>query len=359
MINPRTLHALLLAWFATHERQMPWRGSPDPYAVWVSEVMLQQTQVATVTPYYERFLRRFPDVGALARARLDDVLKTWEGLGYYSRARNLHAAAKTIVADLDGEIPRTVEGLCELPGIGRYTAGAIASIAFGLDEPVLDGNVARVLSRVFLVRTPPKEPRTATRLWDLARELLPKGRAGEFNQALMDLGATVCTPRKPACIVCPIAPVCRARAKGLQDALPAKSRRKPLPHHEICVGVVRKKGRVLIDRRKPEGLLGGLWEFPGGKRRKGESREACVRREVLEELGVRARVGERFAVVRHAYSHFRVTIHAFECEFESGRPRAIRCAAWKWVRPREFVRFAFPAANRRIIAALAAPPASG
>ncbi len=354
MIRPTAIRTRLLRWFSLHKREMPWRGRTDPYAVWVSEIMLQQTQVATVRPYYERFMKRFPDVGSLARARLDAVLKAWEGLGYYTRARNLHTAAK-LVSSRGGGIPRTPEGLRELPGIGRYTAGAIASIAFGLDEPVLDGNVARVLCRVFLVKTPAKDPRTERRLWAIARELLPAGRAGEFNEALMDLGATVCTPRSPSCATCPIEALCTARAKGMEELLPVKVRRKPVPHYEICVGIVRKRGRILIDRRPEEGLLGGLWEFPGGKRERGESREECVRREVLEELGIRVRVGRKVAVVRHAYSHFRVTIHAYECAFVSGRPRAIRCSAWKWARPSELSRYAFPAANARIIAALAKP----
>ncbi len=353
MTHPTALQSQLLAWYRKHRREMPWRGAADPYAVWVSEIMLQQTQVATVRPYYARWMKRFPDVRALARATPGAVLKAWEGLGYYSRARNLHAAAKRVVTDFGGEVPRTAESLRSLPGIGRYTAGAIASIAFGLDEPVLDGNVARVLCRVSLVKRPPKEPRTQRALWGIARELLPAGRAGDFNQALMDLGATVCTPRNPQCPRCPVEPFCRARAEGLEGRLPARSRRKPLPHHEICVGVVRKAGRILIDRRNDDGLLGGLWEFPGGKRRRGESRQACVRREVLEELGVRVRVGAPVATVRHAYSHFRVTIHAFECDWVSGRPRAIACAAWRWARPQDLGRYAFPAANRRIISALA------
>ncbi len=348
----RRIQRRLCAWYDQYQRRLPWRNARDPYVVWVSEIMLQQTQVETVKPYFKRFLDRFPTVEVLSRAPLDAVLKAWEGLGYYGRARNMHRAAKRIVGEFGGKLPRSRAELLSLPGVGRYTAGAVASIAFGLDEPVLDGNVARVLCRVFLVRTPPKEPRTQKRLWTLARSLLPSGRAGEFNQAMMDLGATVCTPRKPACDVCPLATLCRARGKGIEGRLPARSRRKPLPHHEICVGVVWKSGRILIDRRRSEGLLGGLWEFPGGKRRRGESREACVAREVSEELGVRVRVGMPLVTVRHAYSHFRVTIHVFECDWVSGCPRARECAAWKWARPRDLGRYAFPAANRRIIAAL-------
>jgi A/G-specific adenine glycosylase len=313
-----------------------------------------QTQVATVKPYYERFLKWFPDVRALARAPLDRVLKSWEGLGYYSRARHLHAAARQIDRQFGGELPRTMEQLLALPGIGRYTAGAIASIAFGLDEPVLDGNVTRVLCRVFLIARPPKDALTQKMLWDISRRLIPAGRASAFNQALMDLGATVCTPRNPACPKCPLKGICRARAEEMQGELPVKARRKPLPHQEIGAGIVWRNGRVLIDRRKSEGLLGGLWEFPGGKRLKGESLEECVVREVREELGVRVRVRSRLVTVKHAYTHFRITLHAFECDYISGRPRALGCTAWKWARPGELGRFAFPSANQKIIAALRA-----
>jgi len=331
---------------------MPWRGQADPYTVWVAEIMLQQTQVKTVKPYYAAFMKRFPTVRRLAEADLGDVLKTWEGLGYYSRARNLHRAAAKVVADFGGELPGEVEQLRKLPGIGPYTAGAIASIAFGRDEPVLDGNVARVLCRVFVIRRNPAESTTRKRLWSLARQLLPPGGAGAFNQALMDLGATVCTPRSPRCDRCPVALPCAARARGEQARLPRKAPARPLPHHDVVAGIIRKRGRILIDRRKPHGLLGGLWEFPGGKREPGETLEEALRREVREELGIRIRVGRELIVVEHAYSHFRITLHAMECRYLSGRTRAIGCDAFRWVRPEELDRFPFPRANRKILAAL-------
>jgi len=342
----------LRAWYARHARDLPWRRTLDPYAIWVSEVMLQQTRVATAVPYFERFLGRFPDVRTLARAPLDAVLKTWEGLGYYGRARNLHRAARTVVSDWGGQLPRTSGDLRRLAGVGRYTAGAIASIAFGLDEPVLDGNVTRVLCRVFRVGTAPASAKTQRRLWALARRLIPAGRAGRFNQALMDLGATVCTPRRPACPRCPLARLCLARAGGEEEKLPVKVRRRPIPHYEVAAGVVWKRGRILIDRRPSEGLLGGLWEFPGGRRRAGESLEDCVVREIREELGIRVRVRRPLVTVKHAYSHFRITLHVFECDYSSGRPKAIACAAWKWVRPNDLDGFAFPRANRKVIAEL-------
>jgi A/G-specific adenine glycosylase len=352
MDRASALQRRLLRWFKRHRRAMPWRGAKDPYAIWVSEIMLQQTQVAAVTPYFLRFLNRFPNVRALARARMDAVLKAWEGMGYYSRARNLHRAAREVVSRFGGRLPATAPELLTLPGIGRYTAGAIASIAFGQDEPVLDGNVTRVLCRVFRIRKDPKAAAVRDELWSLARRLVPPERAGLFNQALMDLGATVCAPRNPGCPNCPIAADCGARAHGEQDAIPVKRPRKPTPHHDIAAGVIRRAKRILIDQRKADGLLGGLWEFPGGKRQRGEALKACLRREVREELGIGIRVLRPLITVEHAYSHFCITLHAYECRHVSGAPRALGCADWKWVTLEELDRYAFPAANRRIITAL-------
>ncbi len=342
----------LLEWYDLHARDLPWRRRDDPYAIWISEVMLQQTRVGAVGGYYERFLKRFPDVRSLAGASPDDVLKCWEGLGYYSRARNLHRAARMIIGRFDGKLPRDVESLRELPGVGEYTAGAVASIAFGRDEPVLDGNVVRVLCRVFAVSTDPRAARTRRRLGRLARRLIPAGLAGRFNQAMMDLGATVCTPRGPKCLVCPLADHCRARATGRTESLPRKAPAKELPHHTIVAAVVRDRGRILIDRRPPEGLLGGLWEFPGGKVRRGESLPDALRREVREEAGLEVEIGDKLCVVNHAYSHFRITLHAFACRRRSGRAMALEVDAVRWVRPGELRSYAFPRANQRILDAL-------
>ncbi len=354
---PSSFTSKLLTWYAQHKRDLPWRrDTHDPYRVWIAETLLQQTQAATVIPYYARFLARFPNVRALASARLDEVLKVWEGAGYYARARNLHRAAQEIVARLGGEIPSTVEDLLTLPGIGRYTAGAIASIAFGRDAPVVDGNVTRVLCRYFNITGDPKSARTQKELWQRAENLLPRGRAGEFNQALMELGATLCTPRQPRCAACPLARGCAARRLNLQDQLPAKRVKKKLPHYDIAIGIIWKRGKILIAQRPAEKLLGGLWEFPGGHRRKNESLAACVAREVREELGIEIAVGEKMATVEHAYSHFKITLHAFQCRWVRGRPRALGCAAWKWVAPRDLTRYAFPAANRKIIARMTNEP---
>jgi len=349
----RAVAAALKAWWHASRRDLPWRHrTDDPYAIWVSEVMLQQTQVATVTDYYARFLEAFPRVEDLAAARLSDVLKAWEGMGYYARARRLHAAARRIVAEFDGRLPRTLEALRSLPGVGEYTAAAVASIAFGLDEPVLDGNVTRVLARVFRVRQDPRAARTRRRLAKLAGSLISPGQAAVINQALMDLGATVCAPRRPRCDACVLRAWCLAAAHGEQHRLPRRPARKPIPHYEVAAGVVWRRRRLLIDRRKPEGLLGGLWEFPGGKRQPDETLEAAVVREVREELGIDVRPTALLTTVRHAYTHFRITLHAFECRYVSGRCRAIGCDAFQWVRLAELDDYAFPAANHKIIAAL-------
>jgi A/G-specific adenine glycosylase len=347
------LHGAILTWFDEHKTEPPWRGVDDPYLIWLAEIMLQQTQIATVVPYYERFLDRFPTVEALADAPLDDVLKLWEGLGYYSRARNLHRAARMIVDAFDGELPCTVEGLRKLPGVGPYTAGAVGSIAFGLDAPVVDGNVIRVLTRLFDIDDDVRGAAAKRALWEIAGLILPSGRAGAWNQGLMELGQRVCTPRNPRCDDCPAAPFCEAGKLGIQEERPVKSPKKRAPHYDVTAGVIRRAdGRILIAQRPLDGLLGGLWEFPGGKREPGESLAACLQREVEEELAIRVEVGPQIAVVKHAYSHFRITLYAFACEHHGGEAQAIGAADFAWVTPDEFERYAFPATDQQIIAAL-------
>ena len=349
----RAIQRRLLAWWADHQRDLPWRSRRTPYRVWVAEMMLQQTQVATVKPYYRRWLKAFPSFRALAAARLDEVLKCWEGLGYYSRARNMHAAAKTVVDRFGGRLPRVADDLRTLPGIGPYTAGAIASIAFGADEPVLDGNVIRVLCRLFAVGKDPRAASTRKDLWSLAEALIPSGQAGPFNEALMDLGATVCIPQGPHCRRCPLRPICRARRRGLQGSLPLRAVTNRTPHYNVAVGIVTKQGRVLIDRRPAKGLLGGLWEFPGGKIEAGETAADAVRREVREEVGIEvAPEANPLITVKHAYSHFRITMQAFVCRHVSGRARPIRCDAVRWVPIEQLDQYAFPRANQKVLAAL-------
>ncbi len=343
------LRRALLAWFRREARDLPWRRTRDPYRIWLSEIMLQQTRVESVLPYYERFTKTFPRVGDLAAASLDRVLKLWEGLGYYSRARNLHRAAKLVAAERGGRFPRTADALQELPGIGRYTAGAIASIAFGERAPVLDGNVRRVLARLFDIETSIDELATLRTLWAIVEMLVPPGAPGDFNQSLMELGARVCTPRRPECDRCPVRKHCAARAIGRAEKLPLRRPKKKVPHHEIVAAALRKNGRYLLGRRPPKGLLGGLWEFPGGKVADGETHEEALRRELREELGIDARVGPRLATVDHAYTHFKITLSVYACESIGGRPRANFHTALKWVFRAHFDRYAFPAANLKFL----------
>jgi A/G-specific adenine glycosylase len=297
------LSPVLLAWYQQNARDLPWRGHAEPYAVWVSEIMLQQTRVETVIPYFMRWMDRFPTITALRK----------------------------------------------LPGIGRYTAGAIASIAFGLDEPVLDGNVRRVLSRLFDVIEPAKSLAGEKRLWELAAAHLPAGQAGEFNQALMDLGATICTPRDPACAQCPLAAMCQAFALGTQEQRPVMAAKPSVPQYTVTAGIIEHHGQILITQRPLQGLLGGLWEFPGGKQMPGEDLAACLKREIYEELGVEIVVGRAFGTYRHAYTHFRVTLHAFRCRLANGiQPQALQVNDLRWIGPVDLANYPMGKIDRQI-----------
>ncbi len=338
----------LLAWFRQNGRTLPWRGHPDPYAVWVSEIMLQQTQVETVIPYFEKWMRLFPSLADLAAAPEQAALNAWEGLGYYSRARNLRRAAKIVVAEYGGRLPAEVESLRRLPGIGRYTAGAIASLAFGLDEPALDGNLKRVLARLFDVTEPVNSPAGERILWELAAENLPPGQAGDYNQALMDLGALICTPRNPECAACPVSGFCRAYRNGTQAERPVRAARPPRPHYTVTAAVIRRDGKVLLAQRPQNGLLGGLWEFPGGKQEPGENLQECLAREIREELGAEVEVGAFVGEFRHAYTHFKITLHAFECRLLDGEPRPIQAQAVRWAGLDELGDFPMGKVDRQI-----------
>ncbi len=345
---PVSFSARLLDWYALNARSLPWRGRPDPYAVWVSEIMLQQTRVETVIPYYQLWMSRFPSVAALARADLQEVLAAWEGLGYYSRARNLHRAAQVVMAEYAGSLPNDPSDLRRLPGIGRYTAAAIASIAFGADEAALDGNIRRVLARLFDVSEPARSPQGERRLWELACLYLPPGRAGDYNQALMDLGATICLPRQPRCPDCPLMADCLAYRLGVQEQRPVLPQRPALPHYTVTAAVIQRDGKLLIARRPANGLLGGLWEFPGGKLQEGEDLPACLRREIKEELGVEIEVGAALGVYRHAYTHFSVTLHAFACRLISGEPLPLQASDLRWSAPAELPDYPMGKLDRRI-----------
>jgi A/G-specific adenine glycosylase len=319
----------LLAWYSRGHRDLPWRHKRNPYGIWVSEIMLQQTRVETVTPYYQRWMARFPTVAALAQAPLDDVLSHWAGLGYYARARNLHAAAREIVARYHGRFPDDAEAVRALPGIGRYTAGAILSIAFGRPEPILDGNVARVLSRVFFVEDPGKQNQ---RLWALAAELVPPDGAGDFNQAMMELGATVCTPRAPGCLACPLRGICAAQQKGMAEALPPSRKKTPSRTvHQVTVLIERRR-RLLLLRRPAAGLWGGLWEPPTGELAAGERPDEGAARMVHHSTGLRLDSVELIREFDHVLTHRRMSFHAFRARAE-GRVHLTDYEAARWLPP--------------------------
>ena len=345
------LRRSLLSWYQQQGRDLPWRRTRDPYAIWVSEIMLQQTQVKTVIPYYERWLEALPTVHVLAAADQQFVLKLWEGLGYYARARNLHQAAQQVVANFDGVFPREIESAIALKGIGRTTAGGILSAAFNSPVPILDGNVKRVLSR--LIAYPAVPSNALAPLWKLSEQLLDPNYPRDFNQAIMDLGATRCTRHNPACLLCPWQSKCAAYNQNAVTRFPMTESRKPLPHKHIGVAAITDShGKILIDRRKQEGLLGGLWEFPGGKIEPGESEKDCVKREIKEELDIEIEVGTKLVTIEHAYSHFKVTLNVFNCTHLSGEPKLLECDEIRWVTLDEIEEYPFPKANSQIIEAL-------
>lgn len=333
MSDVAPLRRALLAWYDRARRDLPWRRTQDPYAIWISEAMLQQTRVETVIPYWERFLARFPDVGSLAGADLDDVLGVWQGLGYYSRARNLHRAAGVVMEEHGGRLPDDAEGLRSLPGVGRYTAGAVASIAFDRPEPVLDGNVARVLARLLEIREDVKRTAVATRLWEMAAHLVDGPRPGDLNQALMELGATLCTPRSPRCGACPVSARCAARASGDPEAIPARSPKRPVPRIHAACALVARRGRLLAVRRPPEGLMGGLWELPGGDLEAAETRRPAraLSRLLGERVGLRVAGLRKRGQVEHVFTHRRLLLHVYRAAEVEGRVRLRGPDGHRWV----------------------------
>ena len=338
----KTFARKLLGWYHKHGRTLPWRDHPDPYAVWVSEVMLQQTRVETVIPYFDKWMRLFPSMGALAIASEQDVLNAWEGLGYYSRARNLHRAARLVVERFNGKLPRDLDALRSLPGIGRYTVGAIASMAFGMDEPTLDANLRRVLARIFDVAEYADSPGGEKKLWKHAVQNLPKGKAGDYNQALMDLGAMICTPRNPRCLLCPLMDVCQARQAGTQEFRPLLKAKKVSPHYVHAAGVIVNRGRVLLVKRPSSGLLGGMWEFPNGRVDGDPARALAKALGAAYRLKVKRKLP--LGLVKHAYTHFKVTVHAFRCDFVSvPRDKNLR-----WVRLTELDDYPMGKVDRQI-----------
>ncbi len=341
-VRKKKIQAKLLQWYKKNRRDLPWRRTRDPYAIWVSEIMLQQTQVSTVIPYYLRFLKAFPTVRHLAKADLAKVLKLWEGLGYYSRARNLHRASQIVLNDFHGKIPDQPKDLLALPGIGRYTAGAILSIAFEKPAPILDGNVRRVLSRLFAIADPPAKGEGEARLWHLSGSLIPKGEAGAFNQGLMDLGAMICTPKDPQCLQCPLRDLCQGRASGDPEKFPAKIVKKKIPHVEAVSAVIQRDGKVLVRQRPSEGLLGGLWEFPNWPIKRRTDLEGYLKHKVKSEIGLNVKTGEPIGSFLQTFSHFKLTLQVFHCLSLSGKGRG------KWVSRKNLSLLPMSRINRRI-----------
>ncbi len=362
--DPTRLALRLLEWHARERRDLPWRDAPpgqrDPYRVWVAEIMAQQTRLDTVRPYFERWMARFPTVHHLAEAHPQEVLKLWEGLGYYARARNLHRAAQQVVEEYGGSLPMDRRALLALPGIGPYTAGAILSLAFGMAEPLVDGNVRRVLTRLWDVDRPVEDTATQRELWQRAQALVdaaPQGQAGALNEALMELGAILCTPRRPRCSVCPVQNDCLAAARGTQERRPVQRPRRRVPHLHVTAAVLWQgepyRSPLLLAQRPLDGMLGGLWEFPGGKMEATDpDLPACLRREIREELGIDIRVGEPVTTVKHAYSHFRITLHAFHAFPVRGEPQALGCQDWRWLSLEELDAYPLSAADQKVLQAL-------
>lgn len=337
----------LLGWYDKCGRDLPWRKQENAYYTWISEIMLQQTQVNTVIPYFNRWCSRFPDVETLAKADYDVLLKLWEGLGYYRRCRNIHETAKIIVRNYADTMPDTLEDLTKLPGIGDYTAGAILSIGFNKKIPAVDANVMRIMARILMVKDPSKVKNKKRIITEVQRNISEE-RPGDFNQALMDLGSIVCKTGKPNCKICPVQNHCSAFASGLQDAVPRRIKKKKVPIKTVVAGMIWEGDKFYIQKRGPSGHLSSLWEFPGGKVEPGESLETTLKREVMEECGFKIRVGKMVGNVNHAYSHFKIDMTLFSCHLEKQKAEIREPRETEWITLDEINNYAFPKANHKL-----------
>ncbi len=340
---------ILLTWFKKHKRELPWRGIDDPYRIWVSEIMLQQTQVKKVVGYYERFIDRFPDIYQLAEANLQDILKVWEGLGYYARARNFHKAAQIVVEDFNGIVPNEYKAFRQLPGVGDYTAAAVQSIAYNSTYAAVDGNIKRVLARLFMMETPINDAKSAKLFQQKADELLDLDEPGAFNQAMMELGATVCRPQSPTCLVCPVNNFCQAFQANRQDEFPRRLKKEKIPEHNMVAGVIYKGNEVLIVQRPLDGLLGGLWEFPNGRIAEGETAEQACIRNITESVNLSVTKMKYLTRVRHAFTHFKIILDVFECNYQSGEVKLNGPIQADWVKLNALQDYPLPRATHKFL----------
>ncbi len=345
----------LLAWYTANCRSLPWRASADPYHVWVSEVMLQQTQVRTALPYFLEFINRFPTITDFAAADLETVLKLWEGLGYYARARNFHAAARQVATQYSGRIPDSLEAFIRLPGVGDYIGAAVQSIAFGHPHAVVDGNVKRVLARLYCLDYPVNQASAHKKFSTCAQTLLYQPDPGSFNQAVMELGALVCTPQKMHCDICPVSRFCKGFLSGTASCFPRRIKAPKIPLYHVAAGIVVADDRILITRRKLNGLLGGLWEFPGGKQQPGETAETACIREIKEETGLVVGIDSHLTTIAHSYTHFKIRLAVFYCHPICGSVTLKDAIDHRWIRVDEIDRFAFPRANTKFIPLIKIP----
>lgn len=351
MTEPFITQALLV-WFAENRRPLPWRKEYRPYHVWISEIMGQQTQMERVVGYFKNWIRQFPDIPTLAAASEQEVFKAWEGLGYYSRVRNIRKAADILVQEYGAELPDDEARLLALPGIGPYTAAAILSIAFKRTVPLLDANVERILCRLDDIDLPVKQTATRKLLVQRCSELLPQNNARNFNQALMEFGALVCTPKRPACSTCPLQPHCRSYAQDIVDLRPVPGKKEKRIDISMACGIIQQNDRFYIQQRLEKDVWGGLWEFPGGRFKEGENAEQAAVREILEETEFQVTNLQPFATAVHHYTKYRVTLEAFFCTLKKNqaeKPVLHAASQYKWVRLNELRTFAFPAGHRRLI----------
>jgi A/G-specific adenine glycosylase len=343
------ISSILLDWYYHNRRDLPWRVNLDPYSVWVSEVMLQQTRVETVIPYYEQWMTRFPTLSSLSNATLQEVLNQWEGLGYYGRARNLHKSSQMIMHQMNGIIPQEVKNLVKLPGVGQYTAAAIAAIAFSMDELALDGNLRRVFARIFNIKDE-LGSRSSERIFQkIGRKLIPKGFAGDFNQALMDFGSLICIPKDPLCNACPIKKCCKSYALGVQKERPVIKPKAKLPHHIFFAAVIIDREKVLINQRPTDGLLGGLWEFPEGKLETQENPQEYLLRRIQEKLNLRVKVIDFWGENHHTYTHFKTTKHVYLCQLIWNQEvKPWKSTSVRWVPVDQLIEFPMGKLDRKI-----------